>query len=64
MVSVPIRHEINFLNGELKEEVFVNQPKGFVARGCEEKVYKLKKALYGLRQTPQVWYSRIDGYSM
>lgn len=38
-----------FLNGELKEEVFVYQPEGFIISGEEDKVYKLRKSLYGLR---------------
>ena len=38
-----------FLHGDLKEEVYVSQPEGFVIKGKESKVYKLKKALYGLR---------------
>ncbi|KAL4028969.1 hypothetical protein IC575_012188 [Cucumis melo] len=42
-----------FLNGHLKEEIFVAQPLGYVQRGEEEKVYKLKKALYGLKQAPR-----------
>lgn len=42
-----------FLNGDLKEEVFVCQPEGYVVRGQESKVYKLRKALYGLRQAPR-----------
>jgi hypothetical protein len=45
-----------------EEEIFVEQPKGFVFQGEEEKVYLLKKALYGLKQAPRVWYSRIDAY--
>ena len=49
-----------FLNGYLQEEIFVEQPKGFVVGGEEEKVYLLKKALYGLKQVPRAWYSRID----
>nr|GEZ02571.1 retrovirus-related Pol polyprotein from transposon TNT 1-94 [Tanacetum cinerariifolium] len=42
-----------FLNGELKEEVYVSQPEGFVDQYNPSHVYKLKKALYGLRQAPR-----------
>lgn len=41
-----------FLNGELEEEVYVFQPPGYEEEDNEHKVFKLKKALYGLRQTP------------
>ena len=41
-----------FLNGELKEEVYVEQPREYEVKGKEEKVYRLNKALYGLKQTP------------
>ena len=44
-----------FLHGELKEEVYVSQPEAFIVSGEEQKVYKLKKALYGLRQAPRAW---------
>jgi hypothetical protein len=50
-----------FLNGELKEEVYVRQPLGFVAAGHEGKVLKLQKALYGLRQAPHAWNTKLDG---
>ncbi|GKF95165.1 retrovirus-related pol polyprotein from transposon TNT 1-94, partial [Tanacetum coccineum] len=42
-----------FLNGELKEEVYVSQPKEFVDQEYPSHVYKLKKALYGLKQAPR-----------
>lgn len=41
-----------FLNGDIKEEVFVYQPEGYIIEGEEDRVYKLKKALYGLKQEP------------
>lgn len=49
-----------FLNGELKEEVYVAQPPGFVVDGKEQKVLRLVKALYGLRQAPRAWYTKLD----
>jgi hypothetical protein len=49
-----------FLNGILHEEIYVEQPEGFMEQGEEEKVYLLKKALYGLKQAPRAWYSKID----
>lgn len=49
-----------FLNGELLEEVYVMQPEGFEKKGQEQKVYRLLKALYGLRQAPRAWNARLD----
>jgi hypothetical protein len=51
-----------FLNGNLEEEVYVEQPVGFAIKEEKEKVYKMKKALYGLKQEPTTWNSIIDGY--
>ncbi|GAA0153194.1 hypothetical protein LIER_37631 [Lithospermum erythrorhizon] len=44
-----------FLNGVVEEEVYVEQPKSFVDNSCPHHVYKLKKALYELKQTPRAW---------
>lgn len=49
-----------FLHGELKEIVHVAQPEGFVVKDSEEKVYKLNKALYGLRQAPRAWNNKLN----
>jgi len=51
-----------FLHGELNEEIYVQQPTGFMKIGEEEKVYKLRKALYGLIQAPRAWYNKIENY--
>ncbi|GJT82606.1 retrovirus-related pol polyprotein from transposon TNT 1-94 [Tanacetum coccineum] len=51
-----------FLNGLLEEEVYVEQPEGYVAKCQEGKVIRLKKALYGLKQAPHAWNTRIDKY--
>ncbi|KAI3788698.1 hypothetical protein L2E82_01471 [Cichorium intybus] len=48
-----------FLNGDLKEELYVYQPEGFVIKGEESKVYKLNKALYGLKQAPRAWVRQL-----
>ncbi|RVW28113.1 Retrovirus-related Pol polyprotein from transposon RE2 [Vitis vinifera] len=49
-----------FLNGYLQEEIYVEQPEGFMKEEEKDKVYLLKKALYGLKQALRSWYNRID----
>nr|GEZ27558.1 retrovirus-related Pol polyprotein from transposon TNT 1-94 [Tanacetum cinerariifolium] len=51
-----------FINGPLKEEVYVAQPDGFVDPDHLEKVYRLKKALYGLKQAPKAWYDELSKF--
>nr|GEW56467.1 retrovirus-related Pol polyprotein from transposon TNT 1-94 [Tanacetum cinerariifolium] len=51
-----------FLNGELKEEVYVSQPKGFVDQDNPSHVYKLKKALYGIKKAPRAWYDMLSSF--
>ena len=49
-----------FLNGVIKEDLYVMQPEGFVKRGKKSHVLKLTKALYGLKQAPRVWNSKLN----
>ncbi|GKB15854.1 putative ribonuclease H-like domain-containing protein [Tanacetum coccineum] len=51
-----------FLNGNLREEVYVSQPNGFVDLDNPNHVYKLKKALYGLKQAPRAWYDMLSSF--
>ncbi|GJU12702.1 retrovirus-related pol polyprotein from transposon TNT 1-94 [Tanacetum coccineum] len=51
-----------FLNGPLKEEVYVSQPDGFVEPYFPNHVYRLKKALCGLKQAPRAWYDKISSF--
>nr|GEY88125.1 copia protein [Tanacetum cinerariifolium] len=51
-----------FLNGNMREEVYVSQPDGFVDPYNPNHVYKLKKALYGLKQAPRAWYDMLSSF--
>ena len=51
-----------FLNGELEEEIFIMQPPGFEDSKFPNKVWKLNHALYGLKQSPCVWWQTLHSY--
>ena len=51
---------MSFLHGDLQEEVYMEQPPGFVAQGEIRKVCRLRKFLYGLKQSPYAWFGKFN----
>nr|GEY02754.1 hypothetical protein [Tanacetum cinerariifolium] len=62
MVVYQIDVKTVFLNGNLREEVYVSQPDGFVDQDNPNHMYKLKKALYGLKQASRAWYDMLSSF--
>nr|CAH65740.1 OSIGBa0127D24.3 [Oryza sativa] len=56
--------KLHFLHGELEEDIYMEQPEGFVVPGKENLVCRLKKYLYGLKQSPRQWYKRFDSFML
>ncbi|GJS14416.1 retrovirus-related pol polyprotein from transposon TNT 1-94 [Tanacetum coccineum] len=62
MIVYQMYIKTTFLNGILREEVYVSQPDGFVDQDNLNHVYKLKKTLYGLKQAPRAWYDLLSKF--
>jgi hypothetical protein len=53
-----------FLNGDVPEEIYMEQPPGYVKDGTSKPFRELKKYLYGLKQAPRAWYEKIVKFSL
>ena len=51
-----------FLHGDLHDEIYIQQLEGFIEKGKEKLVCKLKKSLYGLKKAPREWYNKFDAF--
>eukprot|EP00253_Pinus_taeda_P034029 PITA_34029 len=56
--------ETAFLHGDLDEEIYMEQPEGFVQHHNAKFVCRLKKSLYGLKQSPRQWYKKFDSFML
>jgi len=69
LITIAVLHNLDipqmdvktaFLNGELNEEIYMEQHEGFIVKGQEYKVCKLVKSLYGLKQAPKKYSEKFD----
>jgi hypothetical protein len=49
-----------FLHGDMEEEIYMKQPEGFVVKGKQQLVCKLKRSIYGINKSPRMWYQKFD----
>jgi hypothetical protein len=54
----------DFLHGDLDEDIYMEQPEEFIQNHNKKFVCRLKKSLYGLRQSPRQWYKKFDSFMM
>ncbi len=52
----------SFIHVDLEEEIYMKQPGGFVVKGKKELIHKLKKSMYGLKQSPRMWYQKFGTF--
>ncbi|KAG8497798.1 hypothetical protein CXB51_007413 [Gossypium anomalum] len=71
LLSIVVMHDLEleqldvktaFLHGELEEDIYMQQPEGFIVSEKEDYVCLLRKSLYGLKQSPRQWYKRFDSF--
>ena len=53
-----------FLHGDLEEEIYMSQPKGFEVKGKEDLIADLRKSLYGLKKSPRMWYQKFNTHML
>ena len=63
LIQMDVKTEF-LLHGDLREDIYMQQPKGFEEKSKENMVCKLKKHLYGLKQAPREWYHKFHSFML